>query len=399
MNDSRGVGPWRMAATLLRIGATSYGGPAIVAQIRRVTVIEQGWITDEEFRESLAFAQMLPGPVATQTAAHVGWRLHRGRGVLLAMLAYNSPAFLLMLGLSAAYFRFAGLPLVHAAFRGLEAAVVAIVVQSILAMAQPALRDWRGVVIAALAAWGFFGGANTLLVLAGAAVAGIAAGALRPRRPPAGGDGAGLPAPRPGTPYRRTLLAAAAVALAYAAAIAASGAVSPRLPALGAAMTRINLVAFGGGYTAVAFMFQEAVHDASHAWLTTGEFLDGLALGQITPGPVIVTATFIGYKVGGVVGAAFAPVCIFLPSSLLLVVLAPQFARLRHLAVVQGAVGGLLAAFVAMLLHVLAEVARSALVGPWETALAVAALVALRLRVGVIWVVVAATAVGLAVVR
>ena len=96
-------------------------------------------------------------------------------------------------------------------------------------------------------------------------------------------------------------------------AIVASRLASPTLPTLGVSMTKINLVAFGGGYTAVAFMYQEAVHNLAHAWLTPKEFIDGLALGQITPGPVIITATFIGYKVGGALGAVFATVCIFLP--------------------------------------------------------------------------------------
>lgn len=400
MKSGSAVGRLRMTATFLRIGATSYGGPAIVAQIRKVTVHDKGWLTDDEFRESLAFAQMLPGPIATQTAAHIGWRLHRGAGVLLAMLAYNSPAFLLMLALSAAYFHFERLPLVHAAFRGLGAAVVGIVVQSILSMAQPALRNWRGLVIGGLAAWGFFGRANTLLVLLGAAVGGIVMGAIWPDSPDAGGGpediGDGAP---PTTKYRRTVLAVCAVALVYAAAIVASRLASPTLPTLGVSMTKINLVAFGGGYTAVAFMYQEAVHNLAHAWLTPKEFIDGLALGQITPGPVIITATFIGYKVGGALGAVFATVCIFLPSSLLLVLIAPHFARFRHLRVVQSAVGGLLAAFIAMLLHVLAQVAKSAFIGPWDVVLSVAAVAALRLRVDVVWVVLGATALALVFVR
>jgi chromate transporter len=305
-----------------------------------------------------------------------------------------------MLGLSAAYFHFEGLPIVHSAFRGLGAAVVGIVVQSILSMAQPALKNWRGLVIAGLAAWGFFGGADTLLVLLGAAACGVVAGVVRPDQPQASGSHNGVErvAPPAGS-YRRTVLAVCAVALAYAAAIIASRAVSPSLPTLGLSMTKINLVAFGGGYTAVAFMFQEAVHNAAHAWLTPKEFIDGLALGQITPGPVIITATFIGYKVGGVLGSIFATVCIFLPSSLLLTLIAPHFARFRHLRVVQSAVGGLLAAFIAMLLHVLAQVAKSAFIGPFEVALALAAAVALRLRVDVIWVVLGATALSLLLVR
>jgi chromate transporter len=382
-----------MAKTFFRVGATSYGGPAIVAQIRQVTVLQKGWLSEDEFRESLAFAQMLPGPIAVATAAHIGWRLHRGVGTLLAMVSYISPAFILMLGLSAAYFHFERMPVVATAFRGLGAAVVAIVVQSIISMAQPALRDWRGLAIAAAAATGFFFGADTLLVLLAAALAGVLAGLAWPE----GEEPASEPQPRgrPSGSYRRTVLGTTAVALAFVVALSASRLVSPRFPTLGVMMAKINLVAFGGGYTALALMFHDVVHDPATPWLTPKEFIDGLALGQITPGPVSITATFIGYRVGGILGAAFATVCIFLPSSLVLVLLAPHFARLRHLPVVQDAVGGLLAAFIAMLLHVLAEVARSAFLGPWDIALAAAAIVALRLRVNVVWVVLGSVLVSL----
>jgi chromate transporter len=386
-----------LAKTFLRIGATSYGGPAIVAQIREVTVLQKRWLTEDEFRESLAFAQMLPGPIAVATAAHAGWRLHGGIGTFVAMVSYISPAFLLMLGLSAGYFHFEGMPSVTTAFRGLGAAVVAIVVQSIVSMAQPALRNWQGLAIAAAAAAGFFAGADSLLVLLAAAIAGVLVGLAWPQpNEPAGEayqrtNGKGS--------YRRTVVATTAVALAFVVALSASRLVSPRFPPLGVTMAKINLVAFGGGYTAIALMFHDVVYDPSTAWLTPKEFIDGLALGQITPGPVSITATFVGYRVGGILGAAFATVCIFLPSSLLLVLLAPYVARLQHLAVVQDAVAGLLAAFIAMLLHVLAEVAKSAFTGPWDVALAVAAIAALRLRVNVVWVVLGAIALSLLVVR
>jgi chromate transporter len=393
--------PWQMTRTFFRIGATSYGGPAIVAQIREAVVLRTRWLSEDEFRESLAFAQMLPGPVATQTAGFIGWRLHGGRGVVLSMLAYNSPAFLLMLGLSAAYFRFEGLPLVAVALRGLGAAVVAIVAQSILSMTRPALPSWRAVAIGAAAAAGFFAHEGTLLVLLGTALAGILAGLVWPNKPPAGTaepEHSAPPAASPGS-YRRTLIATTAVALAFVVGLAASRLASPRFPALGITMAKIDLVAFGGGYTAVALMFHEVVRNPATAWLTSKEFIDGLALGQITPGPVIITATFIGYRVGAVPGALLATVCIFLPSSLLLVLLAPHFARLRHLRLVQDAVGGLLAGFIALLLHVLAEVARTAIVGPWDLAFAVAAMVALRLRVDVVWVVLGAVVLSLLILR
>jgi chromate transporter len=390
------VGIWRMARVFFRIGATSYGGPAIVARIRQVTVLQKRWLTDDEFRESLAFAQMLPGPIAVQTAAHIGWRLHRGLGTALAMVSYIAPAFILMLALSAAYFRFEGIPSVATAFRGLGAAVVAIVVQSILSMGQPALRNWQGVAIAALAAVGFFGGADTLLVLLAAAIAGILVGLAWPAP---GEPSADPPQAASTASYRRTLLATTAVGLAFVVALAASRLVSPRFPALGVTMAKINLVAFGGGYTAIALMFQDVVHNPGTAWLTPKEFIDGLALGQITPGPVSITATFIGYRIGGVAGATFATVCIFLPSSLLLVLLAPHYARFRHLRAVQDAVSGLLAAFIAMLMHVLWAVAKSALLGPWDVALAAAAIAALLLRVNVVWVVLASVLVSLFLFR
>ena len=381
MSVSRG----QLAKTFLRIGATSYGGPAIVAQIREVTVLQKHWLTEDEFRESLAFAQTLPGPIAVATAAHIGWRLHGGVGTFVAMVSYIAPAFLLMLGLSAGYFHFEGMPSVTTAFRGLGAAVVAIVVQSIVSMAQPALRNWQGLAIAAAAAVGFFGGADSLLVLLAAAIAGVLVGLAWPAAQEPAAEPT-LPANSGGS-YRRTVLAITAVALAFVVALSASRLISPRFPTLGVMMAKINLVAFGGGYTAIALMFHDVVYNPATAWLTSKEFIDGLALGQITPGPVSITATFIGYRVGGVLGAIFATVCIFLPSSLLLVLLAPHFARLRHMAVVQDAVSGLLAAFIAMLLHVLAEVAKSAFLSPWDVALAVAAIVALRLRVNVVWVV------------
>ncbi len=395
------VGLARLAGTFFRIGATCYGGPAIVAQIREVVVLDKGWVSESEFGESLAFAQMLPGPVAVMTAAHVGWRLHRGPGTAVATAAYVAPSFVLMLALSAAYFHFEGLPVVARAFRGLGAAVVAIVVQSILAMARPAIRNWQGLVIATGAAAGFFAGAGTLLVLAAAALAGVLGGLVWPSN----GERAAAPDPptlgRVATDdgYRRTVLVTAGVALTFAVALPASRLVSPVFPVLGMTMAKINLLAFGGGYTAVALMFQDVVRSAAHPWLTSKEFIDGLALGQITPGPVIITATFIGYRVGGLAGAIFATVCVFLPSPLLLVLIAPRFARVRHLAGVRNAVSGLLAAFIAMLLYVLAAVARSSLVGPWEVVVAAAAFAALRLRVNAVWVVLGATALAFALLR
>lgn len=387
----------QLAWTLFTVGATAYGGPAIVAQIRTAVVLQRRWLTEDEFRETLAFCQMLPGPIAVQTAAHVGWRLYGGLGATIALVAYVVPAFALMLGLSAAYFRFGSLPLVTAAFRGLGAVIVAIVVTSIMSLAQPTVRDLRGLAITAVAAWAFLAGANTLLVLALAALAGVALFARDAAEdgptPALAGRGGLLPAPH------RTLLASGAVCLVAAAAVPIARLLSPVLPALAVTMAKVDLLAFGGGYTAIALMFKEVVTDPGHAWLTARQFIDGLALGQITPGPVIITATFIGFRVAGVVGALVATVYVFLPTGVLLTLLAPHFARLRRLAVVQRAVRGLLAAFVAMLLFVLAKVAESAFADIRTLPLALIGLVALQRRVPMILVIIAAVAVAVLLLR
>lgn len=463
--DQEPVGVWRMGATFLRIGAMSYGGPAIVAQIREETVHRRGWIDDDEFRDSLAFVQMIPGPVAVNTAAHIGWRLHGIGGAALAMAAYITPASLFMLVLSVLYFRVGDVPAVTAAFAGLAAVVVAIVIQAIVALAEPGIQDGPGAALAALAAAGFFTHQHPLVVLGAVALIAVAvrlksrvamnasAAATNGTKPgseisasngalpinpyaDASGDSAGQADPgnlaavqagsdgpvavpinsgrvaagladlddtlaaaptRPpahGT-TRRTAVIIFVIAAAFIAMLAGLRIVRPRLAEVGAVMARINLLAYGGGYTAAALMYTDTVGSTGHGWLSAREYIDGLALGQITPGPVMITATFIGVKVGGVPGGIIATIAIFLPSSLLLVLLAPYHDRLRKIAWVQSAMRGLLAAFIGMLLFVLSEVAGAALVDARSIVLTVAALIALRCKVEPIWVILVTVAISL----
>lgn len=384
-----------MAGAFFRLGLTAYGGPAIVAQIRQMAVLKKQWLTEEEFQESLAFCQTLPGPIAVQTAAHIGWRQHGVLGAVLAEVFYILPTFLLMLGLSAVYFRFEQVPLVGAMFKGLGAVVVGIVADSILSMTPSALKDWRGLLIAAAAAAGFFARLNVVLVLAGAAAAGLL---LAPARggaaPPARAQNERLAGP----PFRwRTTALLLASAALFAAFVGFSGFAAPVYPALGTAMAKINLLSFGGGYTSIALMYHQVV--TTHAWLNAKEFIDGLALGQITPGPVTITATFIGYRLGGLAGALFATLCIYVPSALLLLLLAPQFARVRALAAVQRAVKGLLAAFIAMLFFVLWQVASASLQDATTVVMALLALAGLRARVDPAWIILSALAFSAAFLR
>jgi chromate transporter len=167
------------------------------------------------------------------------------------------------------------------------------------------------------------------------------------------------------------------------------------MPSLGWAMVKVNALSFGGGYTSIALMYHEVV--TAHSWLTAKEFIDGLALGQVTPGPVSITATFVGFRLAGVPGGLFATVCVWLPSAVLLVVLAPHFERIRRLRTVQCMVRGLLAAFIAMLFLVLWQVATASITDPATVLMSVGALLLLRLKVSPAWVVLGAMGFSLTV--
>ncbi|MBI5479286.1 MAG: chromate efflux transporter [Deltaproteobacteria bacterium] len=391
-----------LAWTFFLIGLTSYGGPAIVAQIRQVVVLRKRWLTEGQFQDSVAFCQLIPGPIAVQTAAHIGWRLHRGLGALVTLVCYVAPAFLLMLGLAAAYFRFGGLPIMVALLKGMRAATVGIVVGSIVSMGAAALKDWRGVLIALAATAALLLRLNVVLVLAGAGLAGVlllwrqsfgpAAALPATPRGDAAGDAPASAAP-PRRSYGRTLAWVGVVLVLFVGGILLSGRLSPLYPRLGAVMVKVNLLAFGGGYTAVALMYEQVV--VANSWLAPHEFIDGLALSQVTPGPVIVTATFIGYHRGGLLAAVFATVCVFLPSALLLVLAAPHLERLRRIGAVASSLRGLLAAFMAMLFYVLWQVGRAAIIDPFTLALTLGSIAALALKTNPAWIVAGAVVLAL----
>ncbi|MCS7182163.1 MAG: chromate efflux transporter [Thermoanaerobaculum sp.] len=379
--------PARFLAALARVGVTSYGGPAIVAQLREELVVRRRWCSEEEFAESLAFAQLVPGPVVPATAAHAAQRLFGPGMVFPAVLAYAAPAFFLMLGLSVAYFRWGSLPAVHSAFRALGPVIVAIIASSLLSLAQPALRDTRGVALAAVLAPFFFLPINPVLVVLAGAALGILVMPHQDHHPDA--------IPTPQQRRREGLFWGFAVGCALVSGLALASWYHPALARLGVEVAQVALLAFGGGYTAVALMFHAFVVSQPPI-LSPKEFVDGLALGQLTPGPVVITSTFVGYKVAGLAGAMLATLYTFFPPACLVATLAPHFARLRQAQVFRKAVRGVLAAFVALLVRVLAQMAQAALVPIWAAPLAVGALVLLRLKVPVLALVAATVVLSLA---
>jgi len=156
--------------TFLRLGATAYGGPAMMAPLRAMCVGKRQWLTEQEFKEGMALCQVIPGATMVQMVAYVGYRLRGLPGALMAAMGFILPAFLLMAGLSAAYFHFGDLPLVRALFHGLAAIVVAIVLNASLSLSRTAIHGWQGVLLAAVAFGALALRVNLVLVLLGAAL-------------------------------------------------------------------------------------------------------------------------------------------------------------------------------------------------------------------------------------
>src|SRR5450759_5236340 len=363
----RPVALWAILVAYLQVGLTAFGW-AILQKLKAL-VMDKRWLSEEEMNEGLALVQLYPGPIMVDFTAYVGYKLRGVPGAILATTGFILPSFVLMLALSALYFAAGSLPWVHPLFLGLEALVVGILFNVTLDMGAGAVkvRVEAGIALLAFAALLFKVNAVLLVLTA------LALGAWL-MRPPAGarqpGKTAVLPPARPVSRARWT--ATAAVIAGVLAVVALAWALHSDVGALGLALFKIGAVAFGNGMTIVP-LIQADVVDTRH-WLTLSQFADGLALGQITPGPFLITATFIGYKMGGVLGAALATFAIFSPSFAMTLVFTEVFGRLRDLRAVRGALAGVLASFVGMLAVVILQLGGVALVTPVALALAEAAL-------------------------
>lgn len=361
----------------LRLGLTAFGGPAMVAYIREVVVRKKGWVTEQSFADGVALCQTLPGATALQAAAYAGLRAAGPAGAVVAFLAFALPAFVLMVALAAAYRQAQAIPVAVAAFRGLQGIVVALVANAAVDFGRRTVTTGRDGALAVTAAALLMARVSPILVICGAGVAGLA------MTRPAEGESRHPTATAPAATART----AAILVLGLIALLTVLFLTTPRLFHLAALMVKVDLFAFGGAYASLPVMLHEVVE--ARGWLDARTFMDGIALGQVTPGPIVITATFVGYQVAGLAGAVVATLAVFVPSLTLLIAAVPHFDRLQSSALVQHAVHGILASFVGLLVAV---ALRFALAAAWSLPLAAiiaAAFLALRLKVDILWVVLA----------
>ena len=346
-------------AVWARIGVLSFGGPAgQIALMHRVLVDERKWIGEAPFLHALNFCMLLPGPEAMQLATYVGWRLHGTLGGLAAGLLFVLPGALVVLGLSIAYALFGHVPLVEAAFVGIKAAVLIIVVEALLRVAKRALRGPAHWVVAAAAFVAiFFFDVPFPLVIAGAALFGYVHTATTAAPPP---DDRGKASPLPLMATLRTASLWLAVWILPLVLLAAYFGRDHVFTDIAIFFSKLAIVTFGGAYAVLAYMAQQAVE--TYGWLSAGEMLDGLGLAETTPGPLILVTEFVGFLAGyrfggeskllfGLLGAAITLWATFAPCFLWIFVGAPYVERLGASSKLAGALSAVTAAVVGVILN------------------------------------------------
>jgi len=375
-----------LARLFLKLGTIGVGGPAAhIALMEDEVVRRRGWLTREAFMDYLGATNLIPGPNSTELAIEIGRDRAGWPGLIVAGVAFIVPAAIIVTITAWAYVRFGSLPAALALFAGVKPVIIAIIVQALWRLGRTAVKTtWLGVVtataIVAVAA-----GVNELVVLLVAATLSSLGVALRGR---AASDRANIAIPvgvfasasRPG------------LGAALGAAVGVPAAVS--LWTLFAIFLKIGAVLFGSGYVLLAFLRADFVERLG--WLTERQLLDAVAVGQVTPGPVFTTATFIGYVLGGIPGAVTATVGIFLPAFVFVAVSGPLIPRLRRSRLAGAALDGVNAASLGLMAVVTWQLGRASIVSlsSWAVAVIAGALLATR-RVNAAWLVIGGAIAGI----
>ena len=361
-----------VASLFLRLGSTAFGGPAAhIAMMEDEVVRRRRWLSREEFLDLLGATHLIPGPNSTEMAIHIGRQRAGVIGLVAAGLAFIMPAVLITLAAAWTYTRFGALPQAAAVLYGVKPVVIAVVAQALWSLARTAVKTtFLAAVGLAATAVNLLGGHEIALLMGAGVLVALA------RRGP------------------RDLFASLATPVATAPAAAAAIGATFSLGALFLFFMKVGAVLFGSGYVLLAFLRADLV-DRWH-WLSEAQLLDAVAVGQITPGPVFTTATFIGYLLGGTRGALVATLGIFLPAFVFVAATAPLVPRLRRSPTAGALLDGVNVASLALLVVVTWHLARAALVDLPTAALAAGAAVLLaRYRVNSAWLVLGGSLVGL----
>jgi chromate transporter len=380
-----------LAALFLKLGTISFGGPAAhIAMMEAEVVRTRQWVTQQQFLDMLGAANLIPGPTSTEMAINMGFVRAGWAGLCVAGASFILPAALITGVFAWAYVRFGTMTQAVSVLAGIKAAVIAVIGIAIFRLGKTAVRNAGLAVLGAVALAAFFLGVNPLVILFGGGLLGMVVRRAVSLR------AAGTLFLAPLVP-RRVSWSALGIAAATSAAVVPVVA-RPSIGRIALFFLKLGAVLYGGGYVLLAFLEQGLVQQ--HAWLTHQQLLDAVAIGQFTPGPVFSTATFIGYILGGVPGAAVATVGIFLPSFFFVGLLAPVLFRLRKSAWMAAFLDSVNVCAVALMAGVTFRLGADALRGwpAWVIALAALGVLLWR-KVNPAWVVFGGGLAGFLLIR
>ncbi len=357
----------------------------MVAYIKELAVSRKRWLSEPEFKNGIVLAQSIPGATAMQVAAYVGLRIQGIRGALASYIGFGLPAFLIMLAFSVLFSKFRNIPLVASAFNGLQVIVVAITFNAVLGFGKSLKRDLTNLLFVLASTALFWSGISPFWVILISALAGILFMRAEPSPEISGTHCTKNTWFHKGIWILLGTFLAGLIALYFA---------NDRLFELATVMVQIDAFAFGGGFSSLPLMLQKVVN--VHGWMSNKTFMDGIALGQITPGPIIITATFVGYLLQGFPGAVIASIAIFTPSFLILVLVDPLFNRFRTSPYFIKAMEGVFACFVGLLLFVGVKFFRDVSWDITRASLALAVMIALLRKIDILYIVLAGTVLSVA---
>lgn len=372
-------------ALFLKLGFTAFGGPAAhLAMMHDEVVKRRKWVTDQQFLDLVGATNLIPGPNSTELAIHLGYLRAGWPGLVAGGFAFVAPATLIVLALAWAYAEWGALPQAGWLLYGVKPVVIAIILQALWSLGRKALKSLPTQAVALAVLVLYFLGLNEIALLFAGGLAVMLAANLkvskltRPRSPKITGF---LP------PQIALPLGASASHLALAS-------IPFSLPILFLTFLKIGSVLYGSGYVLLAFLRADLV--VRLGWLTDAQLLDAIAIGQVTPGPLFTTATFIGYQLGGVSGALLATLGIFLPSFVFVALSYPLIPRLRRSPWFGALLDGVNAASLGLMAAVTWQIGRASLVDPLTILIALAALVLLlRFKVNATWLIAGGALIGL----
>lgn len=369
-----------IAGVFAKVGTIGFGGGVgMLAIIRQEVVEKRKWIDDQELSTAVAMGQMLPGPFVSNYAEYIGYRLRGLRGMITAVSFLLLPSFLLMCLFGFIYFRYGRIPWVEKIFAGIQPMVVSILVWATWSIGKTNIKNWRNAIIGLISVLMLILKIDVLLVVLMCGFLGIAFSGVSPIK-------RGIPSIF-GIGFLPLLFATNHTVFPIRVILQKAGDLS-------IVFLKMGTVIFGGGFAAIPFLQHEVV-ELRH-WLTTKEFIDAVAIGQMTPGPVAIMATFIGYRVLGFLGALLATLGTFLPSTLMLLGLIHGYERVKTNRLIQNFLSGVLPAVCGMLLVTTFFIARNSITGVLSAIMAILALVSLlRFRVESVWIILAGAILGL----